>query len=78
MKTLPLVLGLIVGMVVLTPASRAGMLSQQIYFTYATRRGWHPMMGGIGRRSGRAARRQAVGDAEAAALFLGAPVEAGY
>jgi len=51
-------------------ATRAGMLSQQVYFTYATRRGWHPMMGGIGRRRA-TARRAAVSDQEAATLYLG-------
>ena len=36
----------------LPAATRAGMLTQQLYFTYATRRGWHPMIGGIWRRKG--------------------------
>lgn len=36
----------------LPAAARAGMLTQQLYFTYATRRGWHPMIGGIWRRRG--------------------------
>jgi hypothetical protein len=49
----------------LTSMSRAGMLSQQIYFTYATRRGWHPMIGGIWRRSDRRLRREAVTDEQA-------------
>jgi hypothetical protein len=46
-------------------ATRGGMLTQQLYFTYATRRGWHPMMGGIWRRRG-TEQRAAVSDAEAA------------
>ena len=29
--------------------ARYGMLTQQLYFTYAYRRGWHPMMGGLWR-----------------------------
>lgn len=52
-------------------SARYGMLMQQLYFAYAVRRGWHPMMGGIGRlREGR--RRAVVEDDEAAALY--APV----
>lgn len=31
-------------------SARAGMLAQQLYYGYASRRGWHPMLGGIGRR----------------------------
>lgn len=56
----------------LTRDSRLGMLSQQAYFTYATRRGWHPMMGGIARVRNAAGRRVARTDAEAARWFLGA------
>jgi len=57
------------GMPGLSRSSRFGMLAQQFYFTYATRRGWHPMMGGIGRlREG--PRREVVADADAAALYL--------
>ncbi len=48
--------------------ARLGMLAQQLYFTYATRGGWHPMMGGIGRRRSKV-RRRAVTDAEAARLY---------
>ena len=55
----------------LPATTRAGMLTQQLYFTYATRRGWHPMMGGIWQHRTDAARRTAVSDAEAAARFLG-------
>lgn len=56
------------GMPGLGPSARYGMLMQQLYFAYAVRRGWHPMMGGIGRiREGR--RRAVVADAEAAALY---------
>jgi radical SAM superfamily enzyme YgiQ (UPF0313 family) len=56
----------------LTTTSRAGMMSQQVYFTYATRRGWHPMMGGIWRVRDPQVRRRAVSDREAAELYLGA------
>jgi len=54
----------------LSSTARAGMLAQQIYFTYANRRGFHPMMGGIWRRRTPAARRVAVTDAEAARAYL--------
>ena len=50
-------------------AARYGMLVQQLYFTYAYRRGWHPMMGGLWRLRDRSVQRQAVTDAEAAAAF---------
>jgi radical SAM superfamily enzyme YgiQ (UPF0313 family) len=53
----------------LTAAARYGMLTQQLYYTYAYRRGWHPMMGGIWRRRDRSARREAVWDDEARALY---------
>jgi radical SAM superfamily enzyme YgiQ (UPF0313 family) len=55
----------------LNVASRLGMLTQQIYFTYSDRRGWHPMMGGIWRRRNAVARRQVQRDAEAASRYLG-------
>jgi radical SAM superfamily enzyme YgiQ (UPF0313 family) len=48
--------------------ARAGMVSHNVYYTYATRRGWHPMIGGVWRlRSG--VRREAFTDDEAAALY---------
>lgn len=50
--------------------SRYGMLTHQIYFTYAERRGWHPMMGGIWRIRDRTVRREAVTDEDAARLYL--------
>jgi radical SAM superfamily enzyme YgiQ (UPF0313 family) len=53
----------------LTAAARHGMLTQQLYYTYAYRRGWHPMMGGIWRRRNPSARREAVWDDEARALY---------
>lgn len=60
--------------------SRLGMLSQQIYFTYAERHGWHPMTGGIWRLRDRTLRRRVTWDHEAAELYLGgipaAPVPA--
>src|SRR5262249_5520348 len=56
----------------LTWASRLGMLTQQIYYTYSARRGWHPMMGGIWRLRDATARRHVKWDHEAAALYLGA------
>lgn len=56
----------------LPAASRTGMLTQQLYFTYATRRGWHPMIGGIWRRRGTEQRR-AISDADAARAY-GAPI----
>jgi radical SAM superfamily enzyme YgiQ (UPF0313 family) len=57
----------------LTNATRAGMLSQQLYFTYATRRGCHPMMGGIWRCGAPGVRRTAVTDDEAARRFATGP-----
>lgn len=51
--------------------ARLGMLTQQIYFTYATRNGWHPMMGGIWRIRDNQARREVVTDEEAAERYLG-------
>lgn len=53
----------------LGPTARAGMLAQQIYFTYTDRRGVHPMMGGIWRRRTPAARRVAASDADAARVY---------
>jgi radical SAM superfamily enzyme YgiQ (UPF0313 family) len=53
----------------LTAAARYGMLTQQLYYTYAYRRGWHPMMGGIWRRRDESARREVVWDDEARALY---------
>jgi hypothetical protein len=55
----------------LTLPSRLGMLVQQLYFTYAARCGWHPMLGGIGRRYDRATRRRVVCDHEAVEHYLG-------
>ena len=52
-------------------ASRLGMLMQQLYFTYSIRRGWHPMLGGIGRRYDPATRRRVVWDRDAAEHYLG-------
>ena len=64
------------GVAGLSPAARYGMLTQQIYYTYAYRRGWHPMMGGIWRVRDRSVRRQAIDNAAAAHMFLGAPAAA--
>jgi radical SAM superfamily enzyme YgiQ (UPF0313 family) len=55
----------------LTRESRLGMLTQQLYFTYSDRTGRHPMMGGIGRLSDGASRREAVTDEEARLRYLG-------
>jgi len=55
--------------------SRAGMLTQQVYFTYATRRGWHPMIGGIWDQRSERGRRLAVSDADAARVY-GVPLRA--
>jgi radical SAM superfamily enzyme YgiQ (UPF0313 family) len=51
-------------------AARAGMLTQQVYFTYAARRGQHPMIGGIWRQRDARARRQVISDADALRLYL--------
>jgi radical SAM superfamily enzyme YgiQ (UPF0313 family) len=51
-------------------SARLGMLTQQLYYGYATRSGWHPMLGGIGRRHTRE-RRHAIGDEQARATYLG-------
>ena len=53
----------------LGPTARAGMLAQQVYFTYAARRGVHPMMGGIWRRRTRGARRVAASNTDAARSY---------
>jgi radical SAM superfamily enzyme YgiQ (UPF0313 family) len=58
----------------LSRAARLGMLSQQLYFGYAVRRGWHPMMGGIWRLASPVDCRRARSDEEAALLYLGLPV----
>ena len=49
--------------------ARTGMLAQQLYYGYASRRGWHPMLGGILRRP-TTERRRAVDDAQARSLYL--------
>lgn len=51
-------------------ATRSGMLTQQLYFTYASRNGMHPMIGGIGRIRNDTGRRTVTSDKEAAALYL--------
>ena len=56
----------------LSAAARYGMLTQQLYYTYAYRRGWHPMMGGIWRVRDRSVRRQVIDNEGAARLFLAA------
>src|SRR5262249_11316501 len=53
-------------------SARAGMLAQQLYYTYASRSGWHPMLGGIGRRSTEVSRR-AIDDNHARTLFTDLP-----
>lgn len=55
----------------LSPTSRAGMMVQQFYFAYATRRGEHPMIGGIWSQRDARIRRAAITDSEAARRFLG-------
>lgn len=49
--------------------ARLGMAAQQAYYGYAARRGWHPMLGGVGRRRTREVRR-AVSDEEARRIYL--------
>jgi radical SAM superfamily enzyme YgiQ (UPF0313 family) len=56
----------------LSAAARAGMVTHNAYYTYATRRGWHPMIGGVWRRTS-PVRRRAITDEEAAACY-GVPV----
>lgn len=51
-------------------AARSGMVSHTVYYTYARRRGWHPMLGGVWRRRTRV-RREVVTDAQAARRWLG-------
>jgi radical SAM superfamily enzyme YgiQ (UPF0313 family) len=60
----------------LNHAARAGMLTQQLYFTYATRRGWHPMIGGIWRVREPVGQREVRWDHEAAERYLGLPADA--
>jgi radical SAM superfamily enzyme YgiQ (UPF0313 family) len=64
------------GVAGLSPPARYGMLTQQIYYTYAHRRGWHPMMGGIWRLRDKAARRQVISNRDAAELYLGVAIAA--
>jgi radical SAM superfamily enzyme YgiQ (UPF0313 family) len=52
----------------LSGPARAGMVSHNVYYTYAVRRGWHPMIGGVWRRRS-SVRRELVTDAEAAAHY---------
>jgi radical SAM superfamily enzyme YgiQ (UPF0313 family) len=54
----------------LSAAARYGMLTQQVYFTYAYRRGWHPMMGGLWRLRDKRVRRQVTWDLEAHEFYL--------
>ena len=56
-------------------AARSGALVQQLYYTYAYRRGWHPMLGGVWRIRDPGARREVRWDDEAAARYLGAAGE---
>jgi radical SAM superfamily enzyme YgiQ (UPF0313 family) len=52
--------------------SRSSMLRQRLYYFYSYRAGRHPMLGGLWqRRAPRDARRRAVTDEEARALYLG-------
>ncbi len=55
----------------LSTVSRAGMMVQQFYFAYATRRGEHPMIGGIWSARDQRVRREAVTDQEAAERYSG-------
>ncbi len=50
-------------------AARTGMMSHTLYYTYAERRGWHPMLGGVWRRR-RTVRRDVVSDEDAAQRYL--------
>lgn len=54
----------------LNAVSRTGMMVQQLYFAYATRRGEHPMIGGIWSRRDARLRREAITDTDAARDFL--------
>lgn len=60
----------------LSAAARAGMVSHNVYYTYATRRGWHPMIGGVWRRRS-PVRRETITDEEAAARYAPAAVALG-
>ncbi len=62
------------GVAGLRAPARYGMLMQQIYYTYAYRRGWHPMMGGIWRVRDETERRQVVWNRDAAAFYLGVDI----
>lgn len=53
-------------------AARLGMLTHNLYYTYADRRGWHPMLGGVWRRRS-PVRREVVSDDDAARRYLGGP-----
>lgn len=54
----------------LSAAARAGMVSHTVYYAYATRRGWHPMIGGVWRRRS-GVRREVVTDEEALRRYAG-------
>lgn len=56
----------------LSMPARLGMLAQQLYYGYASRRGWHPMLGGVGRRR-TSERRRALNDNQARATYLEFP-----
>jgi hypothetical protein len=49
--------------------ARLGMLTHTVYYTYATRRGWHPMLGGVWRRRS-PVRREGLSDEDAARRYL--------
>ena len=57
----------------LTPTARYGMLTQQVYFTYSERGGWHPMLGGIWQIRRPLGQRLVKWDGEAADLYLRRP-----
>ena len=57
----------------LTLTARYGMLTQQVYFTYSERRGWHPMLGGIWQIRRPLGQRLVKWDGEAAELYLRRP-----
>lgn len=57
-------------MLVLLGQERHGpLVTHNVYYTYAVRRGWHPMIGGVWRRTS-PVRRETITDEEAAALYL--------
>ena len=59
----------------LDPASRGAMVRQWLYYFYSYRAGRHPMLGGLWKRGVEpAARRAAVTDEEARALYLGSGI----